>query len=316
MTLDTTKAGPSPPFLLEVELNSESLVNNLIPGEYLPLTTCPQFLQRSLDQSRANKIFRNLWFAGALGNFRALHQQIMFRREVIACEEPNLHLIWFDDQVYIKPLPPCLLNHAFWKRFVVVDDETYKLACGFLYSYCRLVRYESDFHIAREKGLIRDHGGREITWESWQKFRLCVLGVLEGNFEMMDKRYRYGELRLSRLNLIYLFRFRRFDFNGYWNRHARYGPIFSSYFATAVVIFAFSSITLNAMQVAISQTATDVSPVLLTTTYRFAVAILIAIVTIMVIIAIVFIPVITRDLRTGMIANKKMAMELRKKVAV
>lgn len=237
----------------------------------------------------------------------------MFRREIIVCEEPNLHLIWFDDQVYVKPIPPCLLNHAFWERFIVADNESFKLACGFLYSYCRLVRHESDFRIAREKGLIRGEG---ITWESWQKFRLCVLGVLEDNFDIMDKRYRYGELRLSRLNIIYLFRFRRFDFNPYWNRHARYGPIFSRYFASAVVIFAFSSITLNAMQVAISQTAADVSPILLKTSFRFAVAILIAIITIIVVIAIVFIPVISRDLRTGMIANKKMAMELRRKVAV
>lgn len=315
MTTEAIKLLPSPPFPVEVELNSdsESLTNSVIPGEYIPLATCEQFLQNSLNQSRATKIFRHLWFAGALGNFRPLHQQIMFRREIIVCEEPNLHLIWFDDQIYIKPLPPSLTNHQFWTKFVVVDNDTYKLACGFLYSYTRLVQYESDFRIAMEKGLIRN---KSLTWESWQKFRVCLLAVFEGNPDIMDKRYRYGELRLSRLNIIYLFRFRRFNFNGYWNRHARYGPIFSRYFATAVVIFAFASITLNAMQVAISQTATNVSSILLTTSYRFAVAILIAIVTIMVVIAVVFIPVISRDLRTGMIANKKMAMELRRQSSV
>ena len=95
MTTEAIKLLPSPPFPVEVELNSdsESLTNNLIPGEYTPLATCEQFLQNSLNQSRANKIFRRLWFAGALGNFRQLHQQIMFRREIIVCEEPNLHLI-------------------------------------------------------------------------------------------------------------------------------------------------------------------------------------------------------------------------------
>jgi len=315
MTTEAIKSPPSPPFPVEVQLNSdsESLAKSLVPGEYTPLATSQQFLRSSLNQSRANKIFRHLWFAGALGNFRPLHQQIMFRREIIVCEEPNLHLIWFDDQIYIKPLPPCLTNHQFWTRFIVVDDEMFKLACGFLYSYARLVRHESDFRIAMEKGLIR---GESLTWESWQKFGTCVLGVLEGNFDIMDKRYQYGELRLSRLNIIYLFRFLRFDFNGYWNRHTRYGSIFSRYFATAVVIFAFASITLNAMQVAISQTASDVPSLLLKTSYRFAVAILIAIVTIMAVIAVVFIPVITRDLRTGMIANKKMAKELRRKVTV
>ena len=309
----TTERTQTPPFPVSLQLNSESLASKLIPGEYVPLTTCQQFLDRSLNQSRIHKIFNHLWFAGALGNFRPLHEQYMFRREIIVCEEANLHLIWFDDQIYIKPLPPCLLNHQFWDQFVIADNNIFKLACGLLYSYTQLVRYESDFRIALEKGLIRGEG---VTWESWQMFRLHVLGVFENNPDIMDKRYRYGELRLSRLNIIYLFKFRRFNFNGYWNRHARYGAIFSRYFAIAVVIFAFASITLSALQVAISAPTTDISPVLLTTSYRFSVGILIAVLTVIVVITVVFIPVIGRDLRTGLIANKMMARELRRKSVV
>src|SRR5271155_3145901 len=313
MTSETSKPRP-PPFPVEAQLNSESLDGGLLPGEYIPLATCQPFLHDGLTQSRANIIFPHLWFAGAPGNFRPLHQHLVFRREIIVCEDPGLHLIWFEDRVFIKPLPQFLTNHEFWMKYVVVNDETYKLACGFLYSYSQFIRYESDFRLAAEKGLIRD---KELTWEKWQRFRLCLLDVFDRNPDIMDKRYLYGELRLSRLNLIYFIKFRRCNlYYGYWNRHTHYGPIFSGYFATAVVIFAFASITLNAMQVATSQTATNVSPILLTTSYRFSVAILIAIVAIMVVIMIVFIPVIARDLRTGMIANKKMAMELRRQSSV
>jgi hypothetical protein len=81
-----------------------------------------------------------------------------------------------------------------------------------------------------------------------------------------------------------------------------------------VVIFAFASITLNAMQVATS--ATNVSPILLTTSYRFSIAILIAIVGLMTAMAVVFIPLITVDLRGGMILNKRMAREMRRQSSV
>jgi hypothetical protein len=303
---------PPPPFDAVVQLNSESLENNLIPGEYLPLPTTPRFLQSCLSQARAKTIFRYIWFAGAPGNYRALHEQRMFQREIVVCEESTLHLVWHDNQMYVKPLPPCLLNHEFWEKYIAVDEETYKLACGFLYSYCRIVRHESDFRIAMEKGLIR---GDEISWETWQRWRLSCMGVFEANPDTLDLRYRYGELRLARLNMIYIFHLRLNipAFNGYHNPHTHYGPIFSPYFAVAVVVFAFASVSLNAMQVAV---ATNVSPTLVTTCYRFSVAILVSVVFLISATAVGLIPVMLLDLRRGLITNKKMAKELRKRTGV
>src|SRR5271169_2903798 len=72
-----------PPFSSETQLNDDPLGLSLIPGEYTPLKTAFDFLHDSLSQAKANAIFRHLWFAGTPRNFRALHEQFVFRRKII-----------------------------------------------------------------------------------------------------------------------------------------------------------------------------------------------------------------------------------------
>src|SRR5437667_3423709 len=177
----------SPPFSLSAQLNSEP-INSVIPGEYINITTATTFLITSLTQEKANAIFQHLWFAGKPQNFRALHEQHVFRRAIIACEEPSLHMIWHNDVIYIKPLPPCLTNYEFFKQHVCPNDEVFRLACGFLYSYTLSVRFESDFRIATKAGLIRESN---LTWEKWQQFRLSAKAFFDANPNVIDKRYRY-----------------------------------------------------------------------------------------------------------------------------
>ena len=305
--LPTKSIHSKPPFSPETQLNNELLTSSFIPGEYIPLSTSSDFLYTSLTQEKAGKILAHLWFAGTPRNFRALHEQYVFRRTVIPCEDPSLHLIWFNEAMYMKPLPPCLMNYEFFEEYICPSEQLFRFACGLLYSYTHLIRYESDFRIAIKIGLIR---GDNITWEKWQAFRLSSKTFLDAHPSIIDERYRYGELRLSRLNVIYSLKF--FQFIGYHNSYTQYAPYFSRYFAGAVLIFAFASVTLNAMQVATQQSATDVSPTLLTTSYRFAVAILIAVVTIIVGLTAVFIPIVIFDLNSGLIENKKLAKDLRR----
>lgn len=47
-------------------------------------------------------------------NINALHRQIFKGRKIVVTEDPQLHLIWLQDRIHIKPLPKCLLSHAFW----------------------------------------------------------------------------------------------------------------------------------------------------------------------------------------------------------
>ena len=47
-------------------------------------------------------------------NINALNRQIVKGRKIIITEDPQLHLIWLQDRIHIKPVPQCLLSHAFW----------------------------------------------------------------------------------------------------------------------------------------------------------------------------------------------------------
>ena len=298
-----TKSSVSPPFARDVQLNSEPL-DESIPGEHTPIHMAGTFLLDSLTQQKANALFNHLWFAGTPGKFRPLHEQLVFRRIVIPCENPQLHLVWFNDAIYVKPLPPCLTNYEFWRQHICPSHGLFSLASGLLWSYVHLIRHESDFRIAIDLGLLRTP---HLTWERWQQFRVAVESFLYLDPWVTDKRYRYGELRLSRLNVIYSIKF--MSFAGYHNAYTQYGPYFSRYFAAAILIFAFASVILNAMQVVLQQAI--ISQAFATTSYRFAVAILVTVISIITVMTAVFVPVVIFDLRSGLIANRKLAKEYR-----
>lgn len=59
-------------------------------------------------------------------------------------EDPKLHLVWYSDTIYIKPIPQCLLNFEFWRTFLcnpqhakVSDAASHhtRSARGFLRTY-------------------------------------------------------------------------------------------------------------------------------------------------------------------------------------
>lgn len=294
---------PPPPFTKETQLNSES-ADPLIPGEYILSRTASGFLKSSLSQSKANAIYNHLWFAGTPGKYLTLHEQAVFARKIIISEEPHLHLVWFKEAIYIKPLPPCLTNFEFFRAYCCT--ERYGEACGLLYSYTHLVRHESDFVIATEKGLIRADG---ITWRAWQAFRMEVKSKLDGKLDVLDRRYKYGELRLSRLNFLYTLRC--LEIKGYHNAYTRYAPYFSRYFTGAILIFAFATVTLTAMQVAIQEPASSVSPVFARTTFRFSVTILCAVAGIICMMTALFIPIVLFDVGSGLMVNRRLARDMR-----
>jgi len=295
---------PPPPFTKATQLNSES-ADPLIPGEYALSRTASEFLKSSLSQSKANAIYNRLWFAGTPGKYLSLHEQAVFARKIIISEEPHLHLVWFKEAIYIKPLPPCLTNFEFFQGYCCT--ARYGEACGLLYSYTHLVRHESDFAIAVKKGLIR---GDEITWRAWQAFRTEVKSKLDGKLDVLDRRYEYGELRLSRLNFLYALRCR--EIKGYHNAYTRYAPYFSRYFTGAILIFAFASVTLTAMQVAIQEPASSVSPAFARTTFRFSVTIVCAVAGIVFTMTALFIPIVVFDVGSGLVVNKRLAREMRR----
>ena len=212
-----------------------------LPGHYyIPPADLPPYLATNLDVSRLNNIFSHLWFAGRPGYIRPLHRQRLVQRSIIITEQTDLHLVWHNQQIYIKPLPAFLLCHAFYSRHIC-NLPLYGDACGLLQSYMKLVRHESDFRIAFELGLLPEG----ISWPSWSAFAAQIQPVA------VSKRYEYGELRLFRLNLIYRFCLGHW-IRGYHLLHTNFNSFFGRNFTWPLVTFAYVTTVLNAMQVVLA----------------------------------------------------------------
>lgn len=216
------------------------------------------FLKRDLNVSRLNNAYDLLWWAGRQVPTRPLHRLKMLGRNLTVTEQADLHLVWSSECFYVKPLPDFLLDHSFWEQHICGDEhsqDVYESARGFILSYVWLVRHKSDFKIAQDEWLLPP----DLTWASWREFVESVwdyFGDLDDPHSI-SKRYRYGELRLGRLDQIFRFAPRYFPrhlLQGYLYLYTSYGTFFRREFAWLVVAFAYVSIILSAMQVGLSTT--------------------------------------------------------------
>jgi hypothetical protein len=153
----------------------------------------------------------------------------------------------------MKPIPVALLSWEFWRRFICVSVKQeggtvkqergafYAAACGFLLSYTVLITHPSDYRLAVSHHLIPDMG-----WKNW-----CLLShdirtsFLDSNFPT-ERRWEYGELRLSRLNWIYKLTLRGYSYSYMFTEYRTY---FSKNFQLLLLAFAYCSVVLAAMQV-------------------------------------------------------------------
>ena len=214
------------------------------------------FFQQEFDVKRLNKIHKYLFLAGRQMPARPLHRQVMMDRKIVVTEQVDLHLTWNGSQIYLKPLPSFLLKHAAWTDYLCKNQDLYANAFGFLISYAWLVCSESDFSIAMAVGDRPALLPQGLKWTDWKAF---VDEVLEGVDvtapQGINQRYKHGELRLGRLNLIYRlyprFKFQHF-IRGYYNRYHQYNMFFRRNFTWIILVFAYVTIILNAMQVGLA----------------------------------------------------------------
>ena len=169
------------------------------------------FLMAELSTPLLDSLYSKLWLVARKegSHIDPLHRQHLKGKQVIVSEDPKMHLIWTSDQIFIKPVPHCLLSYYFWRSFLSPGACTEKphglsksqehanfnrmLALGFLRSYSYLIRHPSDFAIARERHLIP----ADIDWPSWQCFIAHFHHVPN---PQVAQRYHYGQMRHSRLN--------------------------------------------------------------------------------------------------------------------
>jgi hypothetical protein len=191
----------------------------------------------------------------------------MLGRRIVVTERADMHLLWHDTTIFMKPLPPWLLNWEFWVRGICAaareekeekeenNHQLYPDACGFLYTYTRLVRSGIDLEIAQRSGLIP----KEVEWSRWAAF---VRSVQSTNIDplrfpdSLNKRWWYGELRLNRLDIIY--RLVMHDMRGYHYRCRRYKNFLEGNFAWVIAVFGYAVTILTAMQVVLTLPPTQV----------------------------------------------------------
>jgi hypothetical protein len=97
----------------------------------------------------------------------------------------------------------------------------------------------------------------DIQWKDWVAFA-TDLGVSQDATTLyeVNRRYRYGELRLLRLNTLYHFGLAGFSFHnvvyGFMSRSIRYTTFFEPNFAWMLAVFVYVTVVLSAMQVALA----------------------------------------------------------------
>ena len=220
-------------------------------------------LEADFSTTDLNNIHSHLWIAGSPGNISSLHHQRVLLRKIIPSEQARLHLVWFDRNIYVKPLPDNLLDI---NRCPDTSFDSSGSLLGFLSSYCSLIIYPIDLAIAKESHLISE----DVTWEQWVAFREAM--ILKTKDYHINKRYGYGELRLNRLDIIYRLTGRGLT---YFTVHRNYKTYFTQYFSLFVTVFAFAAVILAAMQVLVA--IENIPEAVVVTSYRFALAVLVGV---------------------------------------
>ena len=231
-----------------------------------------RYLRGDLDVDGLNKVHKHLWFAGLPQCARPLHHQLMIDRKIIITERADLHLLWQDERLYLKPLPDYLLSYDIWEGTLLKDWCLSENAKGFLLSYLWLIRQKSDLVIAQRNNLVSN----DLTWEHWISFSTAVFpNIVSDTFQGISPRYLYGELRLGRVNLIYRLcrNTRNFEtfVRGHFYGYHTYSSFIEQNFAWVLTVLVYITIVLTAMQVGLSTTELKTSTLFNRASYGFTV---------------------------------------------
>lgn len=249
LKVDNTKSGLTYP---------DGSCRKCLPGHRFLRINSPEanlFLRKDLLTPRLDRMQKCLWLVAKQdsSHISSLTEQIVRGRRIVLTDDPELHLVWYHDRVFVKPLPKYLLSHEFWNVAFGNDATrpgesskhalTINAAKGFLRSYAYLVQRKPDLTLALDTklGLLP----KATKYSEFRRFAsACQINIADRD---VSPRYRYGELRLSRLNLWAKILLREPAFKKVHHQHSDriaqlYGPL--------LFIFAAGSVALSAMQVA------------------------------------------------------------------
>lgn len=222
-----------------------------------PESDMAQFLSDELRTPKLDAIYSWLWLAGLPVASRSLQRQCMTNRNIFLTERPDEHLVWWHDQIFLKPLPDYLLCHDFWIVNLCKEEALHRNACGLLLSYTWLVQHRSDFELAKKLFLIPD----DLEWKAWVELMNSFLSYVDlDTLEQVDRRYQYGELRLSRLNLLtrikaLSMRSKERFINGFMSTSTWYTAFLQRNFAWLAAVFIYATLLLSTLQVGLATSA-------------------------------------------------------------
>lgn len=175
-------------------------------------------------------------------NVSALHRQKVKGREIVVSEDPKLHLVWHYNRIFIKPLVSWYCHEQFLYGLNPQKShcQTSQAARGYLRTYGYLIRHQSDFRVAQDPSL--QLVPEDLTWD-----RFCQLAdiFLSYGDDVVSERYRYGEIRLTRLNFwIKIFLGMRW----YQRVESQYSTYFARFYGPILFGFALVSVCLNSLQ--------------------------------------------------------------------
>ena len=210
-----------------------------------------EYLEHEFCAPDLERLAPHLWMMStqSSSNISPLHRQKVKGRQLVVTEEPRLHLVWFYDRIFIKPVPAFLMSHAFWTMYLLSDrsplgerrSRIRKAALGFIRTFHFLIRHESDFRIAQSEDL-------QVIPPSITYAQYCTFASRFGDIEdsEVSARWSYGELRLSRLNVYCKIFLRQYHFE---QVHEQYGTFFSRFYGPLLFVFGIISLLLSGMQV-------------------------------------------------------------------
>jgi hypothetical protein len=252
--------------------DSSPVARDIWPLRITDSATVHTFLSGFLDLSRFNSIRNILWLITVPGAPRSLYYQKLLRRDIIVAEETDLHMVWAKSRIFIKPIPDFLLNYDFWSEHISCDPQLHRTACGLLYSYFGLIRYPHDLELAQELRLVN----KDLQYRAWTEFaRVTLSSLSSNNFVAIEQRFRYGELRLNRLDAIYRYSPRKLSVSSFVQGfpHAlteSYVPYMDQY-NNAVSAFGIIVIVLSAFNLSLSARSKSPNPSLQQAAYGFGV---------------------------------------------
>jgi hypothetical protein len=210
------------------------------------------FLRRNLLTPKLDAIHERLWLAGLTRQARPLHRQRLLQRTIRITESADEHLVWHKDYIFIKPMPLYLLDYEYWQEYLCPDEQLFASATGLLLSYVWLVASTTDYAVAIEERIFPS----SLKWEVWRNTVRDILRNFDTISAQVDRRYHYGELRLSRLNTLYRFNISTFSFRnfvyGFMSMPTWYTQFFERNFSWILAAFIYFTVILSAMQVGLA----------------------------------------------------------------